>query len=296
MDLKVIRYFLILADSLSFTKAAEQLNISQPALTKAIRKFEMEIGGVLIHRDGKDPRLTELGRSLRTEFEAILKSVEKAEQLAQMIATGHQTTINFGVSNTLGPLPISAYFKAAFGQLENSRILLQESLSMDLPSLVLSGSLDCCICSDCDISSPKLKIIPLFDERLLLACSSQHPFATATEISAEDLHEEPYLDRLNCEFRLKTAEILGNSGVFMKPMFQSDREEWIQHLVLQGVGVALLPEFSVRLEGVVLRPVRGLDLSRKVQFIIVSGTPPNKNATVLAGISSQFPWPRSDSN
>ena len=71
MDFRQIRYFLNLTETLNFTRAAALSQVTQPALTKAIQKLEEEIGGQLLFRDGKDTRLTELGRTIRGEFEKI---------------------------------------------------------------------------------------------------------------------------------------------------------------------------------------------------------------------------------
>src|ERR1700749_1048984 len=62
MELHQIRYFLALARSLNFTRAAEQCNVTQPALTKAVQKLELELGGVLIHRERQLTQLTDLGK------------------------------------------------------------------------------------------------------------------------------------------------------------------------------------------------------------------------------------------
>lgn len=293
MDLKHVRYFVTLAEELNFTRAAERLGISQPALTKAIRKFESEIGGPLLLRDGKDTRLTELGRTLRTECEKIVANLDKALFTAKMITSGEGLSVNLGISNTLGRTPIVNFLKVVANELIGVRLLLHEAMSMDLPSLVLSGSLDCCICSDCEISSPKLKVLPLFEERLLLACANSNPLASLDEIPAERLRPEPYLDRLNCEFRVRAADLLGDHGVFMIPRIQSDREEWIQQLLALDLGVALLPEYSVTTDDVVVRPVRDLHLTRRIQFITASGPPTAEAVRTIERLAGKFSWPRS---
>ena len=292
MDLKHVRYFVTLAEELNFTRAAERLGISQPALTKAIRNFECELGGSLLLRDGKDTRLTELGRTLRAECEKIIANLDKALFTAKMITSGEGLSVNVGLSNTLGRTPIVNFLKVVANELVGVRLLLHEAMTMDLPSLVLSGSLDCCICSDCEISSPKLKVLPLFEERLLLACAKSNPLASLVEIPAERLRSEPYLDRLNCEFRERAADLLGERGVFMIPRIQSDREEWIQQLLVLDLGVALLPEYAVNSDDIAVRPVRDLYLSRKIQFISVSGPPTAEAVRTIERLAANFPWPR----
>lgn len=292
MDLNQIRYFVVMAEELNFTRAAARLGISQPALTKAIRKLEDEVGGVLIHRDGKDTRLTELGRTLRPDLEIIASNVEKAHQLAGRITRGEVTTLNFGLSNTLGGEPTMAFIKSVSDELMGANFVLHDVATMNLPSLVLSGGLDCGICSDCDISSPKLKMKTLFEERLLLACSRSSPLAALKEIPIEKLRTEFYIDRLNCEFRARAIAFLGDKDVFMAPRIQADREDWVQKLIEINSGVALLPEFSSLLPDIILKPVQGLNISRKIQFISVSGPPPAEAVRVVERLASRYSWPK----
>ena len=75
MDLNQIRYFLNLAQSLNFTEAARQSGVSQPSLTRAIQRLEEELGAPLLYRDGKDSRLTALGRDIQLEFMQIEASL-----------------------------------------------------------------------------------------------------------------------------------------------------------------------------------------------------------------------------
>ena len=106
MDLKQIKFFLNLAETLNFTRAAQISNVTQPALTKSIQRLEQELGGQLIYRDGRDTRLTELGRTLKVEFEAIVKSEMRARELAELVVHEQRTMITIGVASTLSPYPI----------------------------------------------------------------------------------------------------------------------------------------------------------------------------------------------
>ena len=246
---------------------------------------------MLLHRDGKNTRLTELGRTMRAEFEAIIVNFDRATLLAESITKGQSSALNVGLSNTLGRLPVTDFLHRVATELGGTRLLVHEALTKELAALVLSGALDCCICSDCDTSNTKLKVVPLYEERLLLACAKTHPLAALEEVPVEQLHAQVYLDRLNCELRVRAAKALGDQGVFMAPHVQSDREERIQHMVASGLGVALMPEFTAYLDNIVTRPVIGLNLKRTVQFISVLGTPPAKSVRAVEQIASTFPWP-----
>ena len=113
-------------------------------------KTGRDLGGVLLHRDGKNTRLTELGRTMRAEFEAIIVNFDRATLLAESITKGQSSALNVGLSNTLGRLPVTDFLHRVATELGGTRLLVHEALTKELAALVLSGALDCCICSDCD--------------------------------------------------------------------------------------------------------------------------------------------------
>ena len=82
MEFNQIRYFLNLADTLNFTEAAMRSGVSQPTLTRAIQRLEQELGGTLVYRDGKDSRLTALGRDIRSEFAAIAEREQRVRAIS----------------------------------------------------------------------------------------------------------------------------------------------------------------------------------------------------------------------
>src|SRR5260370_34699977 len=82
MELFQVRYFLALARTLNFTRAAGACNVSQPALTRAIQRLEEELGGPLLHRERKLTQLTDLGRAMLPHLEAAHAAADSAAALA----------------------------------------------------------------------------------------------------------------------------------------------------------------------------------------------------------------------
>ena len=83
MELHQIRYFLALCDTLNFTRAAEQCNVTQPALSRAIRSLEQEVGGLLFRRERGLTHLTDLGRLVRPRLEQAMREMEAAKESAK---------------------------------------------------------------------------------------------------------------------------------------------------------------------------------------------------------------------
>ena len=102
MEMAQIRYALAAARLLNFARAARECNVSQPALTKAVKSPEAELGAPLFHRDGKKIQLTELGRSMLAQFQRIIDGAEAAQSLAASYKLLNQVPIRLGVMSTVG--------------------------------------------------------------------------------------------------------------------------------------------------------------------------------------------------
>ena len=294
MELRQIKYFLNLAATLSFTRAAELSNVSQPALTKAVRRLEDELGGPLVYRSGKDTRLTELGRTIRGDFEAIVKAETRARDLADLVIREERTMISIGVTSTIGPdptMPFLASFLKGESGLETLISAIQPAMAHEL---LLSGGLDACFCTGMAPNNAKVLSVPLYKERLMLAVGATHQLAELDTVQVAALREEVYIDRINCEFRSAVIDHFMDKNVVVAPHLQSDREDWVQSAVASGLGIAMLPERSCTTSEIVLRPVTGLDLSREVRLQTVFGaaTPPATRR--LRDAAKQYNWQESN--
>ena len=290
MDLNQVRYFLNLAESLNFTEAARVSGISQPSLTKAIQRLEDEFGGPVLYRDGKDTRLTALGRDLIVEFMRIQSALENITELAENSVAGRSRKINIGVASTIAPRVFAKFWALVLKELPEVELLLHPLNPGEAEAEVLSGKYDMCLLTNPPEPNFKLTIQPLFQERLRLALASHHPLAGADEITQEQMMEQPYIDRMHCEFRTQLIKHFMDRNIVMRPRFQSEREDWVQQMVAQGAGVCSLPEHSAIVDGIVLRAVKGLTLSRNISMVAVSGSANPREVRVILGLSKDFNW------
>ncbi len=290
MDLKQIRYFLSIAETLNFTLASEQNNISQPALTKSIQKLEEELGGLLVIRDGKNTRLTELGQIIRNEFENIVKTQTRIKSLADNhLRAGHHM-LNIGIIDSLGPEKFINFFSEFLKENPNTQVIVHkvdQSLSEDA---ILSGDLDACICTQEDSKNHKIKSLPLFEERILLAFASGTDFESEDEIELDTICNQNYFDRLNCDFRSDFQAIIDERKLDIRPTFQTDREEWIQFLVASGKGVCMLGEFSALIPGISMRPIKGLDIKRTASISMVFGSSASEAIMRFERLAKKYEW------
>ncbi|MEZ5913024.1 MAG: LysR family transcriptional regulator [Paracoccaceae bacterium] len=291
MDIKQIGYFLNLAESLNFTQAARASGISQPSLTRAIQRLEEELGGPLVYRDGKDTRLTALGRDLQVEFMRIRAALETVAEMAESSVLGKRRRLRIGVTSTIAPGVFAPFWTHVLNQLPSVELQFDPMQPGETEAEVLSGKYDLCILPEPSGPNFKLTVLPLFREPLRLGMAADHPLANADEVTLEQLAAQTYFDRLHCEFRTQLIKHFMDRDVVMAPRVQSEREDWVQWLVAEGKGVCTLPAYSAIVDGIVLRRVAGMDLSRQVALVAVSGSGTAREVRLILQLARNHAWP-----
>ena len=246
MDLLQIRYFLSLAEALSFTKAAEECGVSQPTLSRAIKSLEAELGGELLRRERGRTHLTELGRMVLPRFRETLRLTDQVRTEANDLLTLSTATLRLGVMCTIGPsrlIPIITYLTQQLPQLT---IELLEAPGERVVDKLVKGEIDVAL-----VGMPRypdtVGVHPLYEERYVVAFPHGHRFARMDEVPVTELHHEPYLERLNCEYVAHYSEVAGPFLVEPQVRYRSEHEDWIQAMVSAGLGCACLPEFMILL-------------------------------------------------
>lgn len=248
------------------------------------------MGGRLLFRDGKDTRLSALGMEVKVEFEKILASENKIQRLARENMHGNLEKLSIGIVSSIAPMRLSRFIHKAMKLLPSSEVIIHPVSRSSGLELVLSGTLDGCFVGDVDDRNPKLSIINLFEERLMLACSRDHRFAAMDEIPAREMAGEVYVDRLNCEFRERVVDILAEQSSVPLPRLRSEREDWLQDVVALGGGVSMVPEHSIIADGIELRLVEGVDLTRRVNFVSISGSGTSMIVREFRDLLKQEKW------
>jgi LysR family hydrogen peroxide-inducible transcriptional activator len=290
LDINQVTYFLHLADTLNFTEAARRSGVSQPSLTRAIQRLEQELGGPLLYRDGRDTRLTALGRDIQVEFMRIDRNFQQVKELAENSVSGRRRVLNFGVTTTITANSFTDFFNIVLEQLPEVEIHLHPMERGEDSAQVLSGKYDACILPSHPPGNIKLAVQPLFDERLMVACSSDHPFASQNIVQAEQLSHEVYVDRLACEFHTQLVDYFMDRDILMRPRFSSEREDWVQQMVFGNSAICILPDRSGLIPGLVIRPIEGLDLSRNVSLVTISGSGSPIELRQIVKMAATYDW------
>lgn len=269
MDFNQIRYFLALADTLNFTRAAEHCYVSQPALTQAIKRLEAELGGELIRRDGRNTELTDLGKTLRGHFEQIDRTRHMVSTTAKAVTSGEIAELNIGLMCTIGPQMLARMLDKFQIQHPMVSIVFHDVTLASIPVMLMSGAIDAAFCARHDQAHPQLSYVGLFEEAMVIAFPPNHHFAQLEAIPLRAVANERYVDRLHCEFRDEFNDLFKRQNLGLDVAFSSQREDWIQSMVRDGVGVSIIPRYSLTQPGIDHRPIVDPVLSRSVEFAFV---------------------------
>jgi len=271
MEIQQARYFLALCEAMNFTRAAEACGVSQPALTQAIKKLEDEFGGTLFHRDGKGLLLTELGIRLRPFVGQMLDRAEAARAAADEFRLLRQAPLQVGVMTTIGPGRLAGLLARFKGDHSGVELGVSEGNLADLTQRLEAGNLDLAILHAPGGYSPAMRTVSLYEERYMVICPPGHAFERADTIALAQVHQHPYVDRLACEMRETVMAVCAENEIEVYASFRSEREDWIQGMVMAGLGFAFMPEYSITLGGVIRRPLVEPSVSRTVSLVHMAG-------------------------
>ncbi|MGZ8423240.1 MAG: LysR substrate-binding domain-containing protein, partial [Nitrospira sp.] len=206
MEFRHLRYFLAVADALHFTKAAEGLPVSQPALSAQVKQLEQEVGVPLFDRVGRSVQLTRAGAIFREHARRALREMELA-QLAIAEAEGLQRgTLTVGVVQTVNAYLIPEIVTRFSTLHPQVGLKLDELSGPDIEAGVRGGLLDVGI-GFLPVSSDRIESQSLFEEDFVLITSPGHRFAQRRHLSLSSLTDESLilLPSIFCTRRLLNA-------------------------------------------------------------------------------------------
>lgn len=243
MDIRLLQQFMVLAETLSFSKAAERLNISQPPLSMAIRKLEESFGTALFERTTRHVQLTPAGVAARGEIEKTLFHFEQAKRFAMQTVNGVRGKITIGSvgSATLSLIPLLIPpFRQAYPNVE---LELSEHPSNIILQMVEQGKLDIGLVRSPVMGNYRVKILDLEKDRFI-AVVPQSFHVTGNRISLKQLANEPFVSYSSQSapgLNYAVSHICQRAGFLPKVIYETTQIQATISLVASELGVALVP-------------------------------------------------------
>lgn len=267
MEMNQVRYFLAVCRHRNFTHAAQASNVSQPALTTAIKKLEDELGGPLFLRDRSGCRLTSLGDLVQPRLERLAAEAAEAKAQAARHVQLDRVPIVVGLGETIG----HARVVDAVGRFRLQVPLADVELIVDRADALMGGlqegRIDVAVTSDAE-ATDLYRADDLYDEGYRVVMAADHSLTADTSVTLAQLANADLLDRPNCEMRNALYAAVTERGHDLYAAYRSNRADWLLTLARTGAGVVVLPETAVPNEpGLASRPIADVPLTRTVRAL-----------------------------
>ena len=259
VELRHLRYFVAVAEELSFTRAAARLRTAQPSLSQQIRRLEEAVGVKLLDRSRHHVSLTNAGRIFLQQSKDILARVEHARRLAKQAADGRAGELSVGTfpSADVRILPALRPFIAE--RMPDLRLILHSKYAVDPITGLETGALDAAFVRG-PLEADGLDGIEIVREQIVMVLPSHHALARRKRIPVKSLDDLPCitLERsLSPALHDVAASLYREAKIRMHAVSSADNVLGHLQLVQEGLGFALLPDSISALlpPGVTFRPL-----------------------------------------
>ncbi len=238
MTLVELRYLVTLAQTQHFGRAAELCNVSQSALSMAMRKFEEELGVLLFERSKSGIRATQMGEQIIAQARRVMAQVDSIKALADADKDELGGELRVGAIFTLGPYLLPQLIPSL--KLIASQLTLScyEGYNSDLRGKLRTGELDAILISqpfvEADVVSQEI-----FSEPLQLAMPPNHPLAAKKIISLDDLRDQTFL--LLSEKQCLRQQMLAVYEPLRENTIECSSLDTLRHMIAIGLGISILP-------------------------------------------------------
>lgn len=292
MEMQQVRYFLAVAKTLNFTRAAEACNVTQPALTRAIKQLEDELGGELIRREGRLSHLTDLGTRMLPLLTQCYESALNAKALAAKVRSGDVAKLAVGISLTIDIgllVPALSELQRAFPGLQ---LELRRGNGPQVAEWLKSGEIELAFGGPLGETWDRLDCWPMFSEAFDLVVANDHALAAVNDEQDQIemvRHERLLVHALQDKAELSAAS-LEAAGINLDDAHKVCCNRDLETMVAAKFGVAILPASSFRSMQLAHLPCPGLDLRRTVAVYSIAGRARSREAAALLNLARAADW------
>jgi len=246
MNLRDLRYFVALADTRHFGKAADRCFVSQPTLSAQIKKLETYLGVQLIERQPRKVGLTDTGAKI---LPLARRMLQESDEIVAMARNEHDPLsgkLNVAFIPTIGPYLLPLVARKLRKQLPRLKLMLYEYQTQPLLEKLRAGDIEMGIIA-LPVPLDGLESRDLYDEPFTVAVPGNHPLAKKAHVRIEDLNGESLLllEDGHC-LRDQALEVCSMVDVKENEDYRATSLETLRQMVAAGLGITLLPELATR--------------------------------------------------
>ncbi len=248
MHIESLKVFCDLAETGSFSLAASKNYITQSAVSQQIRSLEERYGRELIERSKGHARLTQAGEVLYQAGKDIVHRYREIENNLQSLARSVAGTVRVGTVYSVGLYELSAPLKKYLRTFPDVTVHLEYTRANKIYEDVSHGEIDLGIVAYPN-KRPQLLVAPFREDRLVLICSPQHPFANFQRVSMKKLHGEKFVGfERDVATRRALDRVFRQHGIKVQYIMEMDNIETIKRVVEVGSGLSIVPEPAIAQE------------------------------------------------
>lgn len=251
MTIMQLRYFNAVCQSKNVTKAANELHVSQPSISNAIRDLEDELGVQLFYRIKMRLTLTHEGEFFLRESSQLLSAADRLMQQMKDLG-GKRNLVRIGIPPMIGTMIFPQMLISFRKNFPNIKVEVEEYGSLSCMDYVLDESLDLAIIITNAVDSNKLNVLPILETELLFCIDKRHPLAKKKTVGIEDFKDEPLvLLPAGSYNRAQAEEIYNRNGLIPNVLLHSSQLYTIERLLQSGAAAAFLfKEFALNTAGI----------------------------------------------
>jgi DNA-binding transcriptional LysR family regulator len=266
MDNQNLKAFITVADCRSFSDAADQLYITQSAISKRIAQLELQIGKKLFDRIARQVSLTEAGKELLPRAQRILKEYEDALQAINDLSGEASGTLRLAISHHLGLHRLPPVLKQFSQQYPNVTLDIEFMDSEKAYEQVLHGESEVAVITLALDSHHNINSKKIWNDPLRFICAQDHPLANLKKPQLSDLAKYPIiLPGLNTYTGRIIQNLFQREGIPLKAPMSTNYLETISTMVEIGLGWSVLPETLVR--DLHVMPFKQISIERELGYI-----------------------------
>ena len=290
MDINQLEVFLAVAQEKSFSRAAETLHRTQPAVSQAVRRLEHELGEPLFDRSSKDGTLTAAGRVLLDFSHQMINLRRHAHSAIRELRDLHQGKLSLGANEytVMSLLPLIPIFRARHPHI---KVEVKRSLASRIPGEIMGRDVELGLVSFRP-NDATIKSLAIAADEIALVVAPNHPLAGEQIVSVRELGAESFIaHNVPSPYRERVIKTFEKYHTPLNISMEMPTLESIKRLVEQGLGVALIPRLAAQIEidrgqlaGLV---VREMTLERKLHLIYRKGATLSHSAKAFLRVARQ---------
>ncbi|MFN2578119.1 MAG: selenium metabolism-associated LysR family transcriptional regulator [Pyrinomonadaceae bacterium] len=271
MDIRDLEVFLSVARHLNFTRAGEQIHLSQPSVSVRMRALERDLGAKLYEQLGKKLALTETGKVLVPYATKVIAAMDDARHAIDELQGLERGSLRIGASTTPGMYVVPrtiAQFKKSHPKID---VHLRIKDTRDIEEDVIRNEFDFGFVGG-HLAGDEVEVVPWFTDELVLIFPSGHRLAKKKSVKVEDLRKERFILREpGSATRAAVLSHLQDADIQVDTVGEMENPESVKKAVQSGLGIAFISKFAVETElkarTLVAVSVQGLQIKRELKIV-----------------------------